>query len=264
MSEPTVKLTIERNVAIIRLNRPQVYNAINDQMSRELIEVLKETGENQEVRAVVLTGEGKAFCSGQDLGDRTVVQKQEKPLSLGESVRTRYNPMVLAITGMKKPVVAAVNGVAAGAGCSLALACDFRFITPKTRFIEAFARIGLSLDSGSSYFLPRLVGLEKALEIAMTGREVNAEEALQIGLASRMVESDKLQEEAFAFARNLAKGPTIGLGLIKQTIYQAMECTLSEALENEAIAQETAGKTRDFREGVQAFIEKRKPDFEGK
>ncbi|MBA4602225.1 enoyl-CoA hydratase-related protein [Thermoactinomyces mirandus] len=264
MDEPAVKLAIKENVGIIRLNRPQVYNAMNNQMSRELIEALEETGKNPEVRAVILTGEGKAFCSGQDLNDRTVVQEQEEPLSLGESVRTRYNPMILAIAEMKKPVVAAVNGVAAGAGCSIALACDFRIITPGTRFIEAFARIGLTLDSGSSYFLPRLVGLGKALEIAMTGREVGAEEALQIGLANRIVEADRLQEEAFAFARNLAKGPTAALGLIRQSVYKGMESTLSEALENEANAQETAGKTRDFREGVQAFIEKRKPNFRGK
>lgn len=264
MSELTVKLTIKENVGIIRLNRPQVYNAMNDQMSRELSEALKEASENPEVRAVILTGEGKAFCSGQDLGDRTVVQKQAEPLSLGESVRSRYNPMILAIAGMKKPVVAAVNGVAAGAGCSLALACDLRIITPKTRFIEAFARIGLTLDSGSSYFLPRLVGLGRALEIAMTGRDVDAEEALQIGLANQIVEPDKLQEEAFALAERLASGPTIGLGLIKQNVYKGMECTLSEALENEANAQEIAGKTQDFREGVQAFIEKRIPNFQAK
>lgn len=264
MSEPTVKLTIKKNVGIIRLNRPQVYNAMNDQMSRELSEALKEASENPEIRAVILTGEGKAFCSGQDLGDRTVVQERAEPLSLGESVRTRYNPMILVIAGMKKPVVAAVNGVAAGAGCSLALACDFRIITPKTRFIEAFARIGLTLDSGSSYFLPRLVGLGKALEIAMTGRDVDAEEALHIGLANQIVEPDKLQEEAFALAERLASGPTIGLGLIKQTLYKGMECTLSEALENEANAQEAAGKTQDFREGVQAFVEKRKPNFQAK
>ncbi len=264
MNEITVKLTINEKVGIIRLNRPQVFNAINDQMSRELIETLKEASENPEIRAVILTGEGKAFCSGQDLGDRTVVQEQKEPLSLGESVRTRYNPLILAIARMNKPVVAAVNGVAAGAGCSLALACDFRIITPKTRFIEAFARIGLSLDSGSSYFLPRLVGLGKALEIAMTGREIDAEEAVHIGLANQIVEPDKLREEAFAFAHRLASGPTIGLGLIKQSVYKGLESTLSEALENEANAQEVAGKTRDFREGVQAFIEKRKPNFQAK
>ncbi|SFJ89619.1 enoyl-CoA hydratase/isomerase family protein [Thermoflavimicrobium dichotomicum] len=263
MSEPTVILTKEEGVGLIKLNRPKVYNAINNQLTTELLATLKQVKEDPEIHVVVLTGEGKAFCSGQDLNDRTALS-QEKEIKLGDSVRSRYNPLIMAMTKMEKPLIAAVNGVAAGAGCSLALACDLRFITPKTRFIEAFVRIGLAPDSGSSYFLPRLVGLGRALEIAMTGRDVEAEEAIQIGLANRLVPEEKLLEETMAFARKLAQGPAVAIGLTKQAIYRGMEVSLEDALEFEAVVQERAGKTRDFLEGLSAFAQKRPPRFEGK
>ncbi|MBA4494916.1 enoyl-CoA hydratase-related protein [Paenactinomyces guangxiensis] len=264
MAEKTVTLTREEGVGIIKLNRPHVYNAFNNQMSLELQEQLKEAGSDPQIRALILTGEGKAFCSGQDLNDRSAMKQRGETISLGESVRSRYNPIVMAIANLDKPIIAAVNGVAAGAGCSLALACDMRFITPKTRFVEAFARIGLVPDSGSSYFLPRLVGLGRALEIAMTGRDVEADEAMKIGLANRMVPAEDLLEETFSFARKLAQGPTVAVSLTKKAILKGMEGTLEEALEFEAQAQEVAGRTQDFLEGVQAFTEKRKPRFQGK
>lgn len=262
--EKTVTLTREGHVGVISLNRPQLFNAINDQLSTELLEKLNEASQDDEIRAVVLTGNGKAFCSGQDLNDRSAIQLKGEKISLGDSVRNRYNPIIMALAQMKKPVIAAVNGVAAGAGCSLALACDIRFITPETRFVEAFVRIGLAPDSGSSYFLPRLVGIGRALEIAMTGRDIKADEALQIGLAQRMVESDQLLSETLAFAKQLAEGPTVAIGLTKQAIYKGMELSLEEALEFEAVAQEEAGQTADFLEGIQAFAGKRKPEYRGR
>lgn len=264
MSEKTVIVTKEEGVAILKLNRPQVYNAFNEQMNQELIAALKDAAEDSEIRAVVITGEGKAFCSGQDLNDRSAMQQRGETISLGESVRRRYNPLVMAIHHMEKPVIAAVNGVAAGAGCSLALACDMRFITPETRFIEAFVRIGLIPDSGSTYFLPRLVGTGRALELALTGRDVKAEEAVSIGLANRIVPKEQLMDEVLAFAKQLAQGPTVAIHLTKKAIIQAWNQSLEEALEFEAEAQEIAGKTEDFKEGVQAFTEKRKPKFRGK
>ncbi|SEM88748.1 enoyl-CoA hydratase-related protein [Lihuaxuella thermophila] len=264
MENKTVVVTKADGVGLIKLNRPQVYNAFNNQMSTELLAALQEVNADPGVRCVVLTGEGKAFCSGQDLNDRSAMQKKGEHFSLGDSVRSRYNPIIMAIAKMEKPVIAAVNGVAAGAGCSLALACDMRFITPKTRFVEAFVRIGLAPDSGSSYFLPRLVGLGRALEIAMTGRDVGAEEAVQIGLANRMVEEEQLLEETLSFAKRLSQGPTVAISLTKQAVIRGMESSLEEALEFEAHVQEAAGKTQDFVEGVQAFAEKRQPRFQGK
>lgn len=264
MSEKTVILTKDEGVAIIKLNRPKVYNAFNEQMSQEYIEVLKNVSEDSTVRAVVLTGEGKAFCSGQDLNDRKTLHDQGESISLGDSVRNRYNPMIKAVYYMEKPIVAAVNGPAAGAGCSLALACDFRFITPETRFIQAFVNIGLIPDSGSTFFLPRLIGSARALEMAMTGKEVRGEEAVNIGLANYIVPTEKLLDEAIAFAKKLANGPTVAIGLIKKAMRQTWTQTLEEALEFEAVAQDIAGKTEDFKEGVQAFSQKRKPEFKGR
>ncbi|SMO70829.1 enoyl-CoA hydratase-related protein [Melghirimyces algeriensis] len=252
----------DNGVGKITLNRPKVFNAFNVKMNQELTSILNEVSKDSEVRAVLIFGEGKAFCSGQDLNDRS--DSDMENISLGESVRKRYNPMIQAITSMEKPVIAAVGGVAAGAGCSLALACDMRIISDKAKFVEAFIRIGLVPDSGSSYFLPRLVGFGRAMELLMTGRDIQAEEAVQIGLANRLVPHDQLEEESVQFAEKLAQAPTKALGLTKRALYKSMDVGLDEALEYEAYMQEIAGKTEDFQEGVHAFIEKRTPRFQGR
>lgn len=258
----TVVWTKDSHVGVITLNRPQVYNAFNQQMNQELLQALKEMGKDQEVRAVVITGAGKAFCSGQDLNDRSDPHVQQ--LSLGESVRNRYNPLVKAIAEMEKPVIAMVNGVAAGAGCSLALACDLRIISDRAKFVEAFVRIGLVPDSGSSYFLPRLVGYGRAMELLLSGRDVEAEEAVQIGMANRLVSHERLEDETLNWAKQLAQGPTKTMGLIKRSLNKAMDSDLDEALEYEACMQEIAGKSEDFQEGIRSFAEKRAPRFSGK
>ncbi|QKG83580.1 2-(1,2-epoxy-1,2-dihydrophenyl)acetyl-CoA isomerase [Kroppenstedtia pulmonis] len=258
----TVVWTKDSHVGVITLNRPQVYNAFNQQMNQELLQALKEMGKDHEVRAVVITGAGKAFCSGQDLNDRSDPHVQQ--LSLGESVRNRYNPIVKAIAEMEKPVIAMVNGVAAGAGCSLALACDLRIISDRAKFVEAFVRIGLVPDSGSSYFLPRLVGYGRAMELLLSGRDVEAEEAVQIGMANRLVSHERLEDETLNWAKQLAQGPTKTMGLIKRSLNKAMDSGLDEALEYEACMQEIAGKSEDFQEGIRSFAEKRAPRFSGK
>ncbi|MFC4076274.1 enoyl-CoA hydratase/isomerase family protein [Salinithrix halophila] len=258
----TVTLQKQDGVGIITLNRPEVFNAFNQQLNQDLLEALKKVAKDPEVRAVILTGSGKAFCSGQDLNDRTDLDK-ERP-SLGESVRKRYNPLIRAITEMEKPIIAVVNGVAAGAGCSLALACDLRIVSERTKFVEAFVRIGLGLDSGSSYFLPRLVGFGRAMELAITGRDVEAEEAVQIGLANRLVPHEHLQEESLRFVKKLAQGPTRAIGLIKRSLYRGIDTDVEGALEYEAQLQEIAGGTEDFREGIRSFMEKRPPRYQGR
>ncbi len=243
----------------ITLNRPDVLNALNDAMLRELHEALRQGGRNAAVRCVVLTGAGRGFCSGQDLRDRAGAGT----LPFGESLRSGYNPVILQIRTMEKPVIAAVNGVAAGAGCSLALAADLRIASDRASFIEVFARVGLVPDSGSTYLLPRLVGLGKAFELAYTADPVGAPEALRLGLVNRVVPHDDLIPQAAALARRLAGGPTRGYGLAKRALNFGLHATLEQSLAYEAYLQEIAGRTADFREGVGAFLEKRQANFKG-
>ncbi len=255
----TVNLQHDAGVLVVTLNRPDVLNAVNEQLARDLNEALKLADRDTTVRAVVLTGSGRGFCSGQDLRDRAGAAT----IAYGESLRKRYNPIILRLWTMEKPVIAAVNGVAAGAGCSLALAADLRIASDRASFIEIFSRIGLVPDSGSTYFLPRLVGLGRALELAYTAEPVDAPRALQMGLVNRVVAHEELMAQTLEFAKRLAAGPTTGYGLTKRGMTFALHATLEQALDYEAHLQEIAGRTADHREGVAAFAEKRAAQFRG-
>ncbi|MGH2404938.1 MAG: enoyl-CoA hydratase-related protein [bacterium] len=247
-------------VLTITLNRPDVLNAINEQMTADLAEAMRVAERTPDVRCVVLTGTGRGFCSGQDLRDRAGIGE----ISYGDSLRKRYNPVILRIRTIEKPVIAAVNGVAAGAGCNLALAADLRIASDRASFIEVFSRVGLIPDSGGTFTLPRLVGLAKAMELAWTADPIDAAEALRIGLVNRVVPHDELATVAHDLARRLSEGPTRAFGLTKRAFNYALNAPLDAALEYEAHMQEIAGHTHDHREGVTAFLEKRRPRFEGR
>lgn len=257
----TLLYQLEEGVLTIALNRPEVMNAYNQKMGDELYDALKRAEDDAEVRVVVLTGTGRAFCSGQDLNDRQDVNMNT---NLTNSVRERYNPLIIRMQTMRKPILASINGAAAGAGCSFALAADLRIASEKAKFTLAFCKIGLVPDSGASYFLPRLVGTGKAMELALTGDVIDGTEAARIGLVNKVVPAEELEAATKEFALRLAKGPTLSLGLTKRSIYQGAEHDLLTALETEAQYQGIAGRSEDFREGVTAFKEKRVPEFKGR
>jgi 2-(1,2-epoxy-1,2-dihydrophenyl)acetyl-CoA isomerase len=241
------------------LNRPQSLNAFVPQMNQEVLDALKNAERDPDVRCVMITGAGRAFCAGQDLKGRTPEQKG----SLGASLREKYNPMIRQIRQMEKIVIAAVNGVAAGAGCNLALACDLRVASEEAKFIQSFVRVGLAPDSGGSFILPRLVGLSKAMELLLLGDTVDAREAHRIGLVARVFPAAEFADSANAIGAQVAKAPR-GIGLIKRAINHANLPNLESDLEYEAYLQELAGRSSDYDEGVRAFLEKRPPVFTGK
>lgn len=246
-------------VATITLNRPEVYNALNDGITYELQDVWKAVAKDDQVRVVVLTGAGKAFCSGQDL---KAASGQEKR-SFMDSLQKRYNPIIRAMRSLPKPIVCRLNGVAAGAGCSLALACDMIIAAEEATLIEVFINIGLVPDSGSAYFLPRLVGMAKAFELCSMGSRVKAAEALQLGLVNKVVAADQLDAALKEYTDYFSQAPTKSIGLIKKMLAKSTTANLDEILEYEAYCQEIAGSTHDYKEGVTAFLEKRKPVFKG-
>jgi len=259
----TITLDVTDHVATITINRPDVLNAFNDTFSPEFIDTLKQVDKDPDVRVVVVTGAGRAFSSGQDLDDLKAKYVPGHVPHLGGDLKKRYDPWVKRIRTMDKPVIAAVNGVAAGAGCSLALACDLRIASAHAKFIEVFVNVGLIPDSASTWMLPRLIGLGRAMDLCLTGRPVGAEEALAIGLVNQVVPADELEAATAKVAKRLASLPSRALALTKRLLNQSMETTLADQLEAESFAQETAGLTEDHFEGVTSFLEKRTPVFKG-
>lgn len=255
-----LKYEVDNGIARITLNRPEVYNAFNDGMSYELQEALKLANKDTKVRVVVLTGEGKAFCSGQDLKASSKAEKR----SFIESLHKRYNPIIRAMRNMPKPIVARLNGVAAGAGCSLALACDIIVAAEESMLVEVFVNIGLVLDSGSSYFLPRLIGSAKAFEMSTMGSRIKGQEAYELGLVNKVVPLEALDEAVKFYTDYYASAPTKAIGIMKKMLNKSGNASLDDMLDYEAYCQEIAGSTDDYKEGVNAFLEKRKADFKGK
>jgi 2-(1,2-epoxy-1,2-dihydrophenyl)acetyl-CoA isomerase len=259
VSYETIIYEKESGLATITLNRPQSLNAFVPQMNQEVLDALKDGERDKEVRCLMITGAGRAFCAGQDLKGRTPEQKG----SLGASLREKYNPMIRQIRQMEKIVIAAVNGVAAGAGCNFALACDLRIASDEAKFIQSFVRVGLAPDSGGSFILPRLVGLSKAMELLLLGDTVDAQEAQRIGLVARVFPAADFAGSAKEIGARVAKAPR-GIGLIKRAINHANLPNLEADLEYEACLQEIAGRSSDYDEGVRAFLDKRTPMFTGK
>lgn len=254
-----LKYEVESGVATITLNRPEVYNAFNDGLSYDLQGALKQANKDKEVRVVVITGEGKAFCSGQDLKASSQAEKR----SFIDSLHKRYNPIIRAMRNMPKPIIGKLNGVAAGAGCSLALACDIIVAAEEAMLVEVFVNIGLVLDSGSSYFLPRLVGSAKAFELSTMGTRVKGKEAYELGLVNKVVPLVELDEAVKSYTDYYAIAPTKAIGLMKKMLNKAGNSSLDDMLDYEAYCQEIAGSSHDYKEGVNAFLEKRKPGFKG-
>lgn len=248
------------NIFTITLNRPDVFNAFNEEMLYELQSAVKVCAEDESIRCVIITGSGKAFCSGQDLKDFS-----EKKQTFREAIEKKYNPLIKQIAGLPKPVICAINGVAAGAGLSLALACDYRIAAESAVLIEVFINVGLVPDSGSSFFLPRLVGYAKAFEMCVTGDRITALEAKKIGLVNKTVSGKSLlMKSAVLTAKKFASAPTKAVGMIKNILNKSFESSLDEILDIESSNQDTAGNTDDFKEGISSFLEKRKPVFKGK
>lgn len=259
MSE-TLLYKQEKGVVTLTLNRPKAFNSFNREMAFALIEQLKNCEKDDSVRAIVLTGEGRAFCAGQDLKEAT----EDNGISFEMILNEHYNPIIKAIRTIKKPVLAAVNGVAAGAGANIAFACDLTIAKKSASFTQAFSKIGLVPDSGGTFFLPRLVGMQRATAMMMLSNKITAQGAAEMGLIYQMVEDEDFEEQVNNLATSLAKMPTKALGMTKELINAGMENDLDSQLEMEGKYQIEASESADYEEGVNAFLEKRKPEFKGK
>jgi len=261
MAYTTITYELADGVATLTFNRPEVRNAFNGAMAEEVQAALKQAERDDAVRCLVITGAGAGFCAGQDLA---AMRDRAEAISFREHLLKTYNPIVLKLRTIEKPVVAAINGAAAGAGWGIALACDIRYAADTAKFRFAFTGIGLAPDSGTSFFLSRTLGLGKALEIAYTNDVVDAATALSLGLVNKVMSADQLMPSTLELARKLAQAPTRGLGLTKRAMNHALNVDLAAALDYEAYLQDIVGSTTDHREGVQAFLEKRAPKFIGK
>jgi len=263
MTYETILFSIEGGIARLTLNRPDRLNSFTDQMHEEVRAALDRVRADASVRVLLLTGAGRGFCAGQDLGDRAVAPG-DAPVDLGASIERNYKPLILGLRALEIPVVCAVNGVAAGAGANLALACDIVIATQSASFIQAFSKIGLVPDSGGTYFLPRLVGEARALGLALTGDKLSAEHAAEWGLIWQCVDDGQLPAVTDKLLTQLAQGPTRGLAAIKQAIHSSASNTLAEQLDLERDLQRELGYSDDYREGVAAFTGKRPPKFTGR
>ena len=260
MSYETILYETADNTATITLNRPDTLNAFNDLMIRETTDAFKQAGRDKSVRAVVITGSGRAFSSGQDLGD---VQTRGDDFSIGEHLRHGYHRLIKRMVSLEKPTIAAVNGVAAGAGVGVALAADLRIVSEKASFILAFSKIGLVPDSGTNWFLPRIIGYARAYELAVTADRLTAQKALEWGVVNAVTRPEALTETVAAWTGPLASGATLAYGLAKRAMQKSWNMSLDEALDYEAYLQEICSHSHDFEEGVNAFLEKRPAEFRG-
>lgn len=258
----TILVDLTDGVLEITLNRPDKLNSFTDEMHLALRAALQRAYDEPQVRCVLITGAGRGFCAGQDLGDRDP-RTMDGPPDLGYTLETFYNPLIRQIRNLEKPIIAAVNGVAAGAGANVALACDIVLAAKSARFIQAFSKIGLSPDAGGSWSLSHLLGEARAKGLALTAEPLGAEQAVDWGLIWKAYDDDALMSEARALAQRFAQGPTRGLGLTKMSIQSAADKTMDEQLDAECRFQREAGRTADYAEGVVAFFDKRKPEFRG-
>jgi 2-(1,2-epoxy-1,2-dihydrophenyl)acetyl-CoA isomerase len=259
MTFDIIDFKIDEGVALITLNRPDKLNSFNQAMAYDVQSALDHCMENPEVRCVLITGAGRGFCAGQDLEEAIA---PDSP-AIEDHVESKYNPMVRKIRAIEKPVIAAVNGVAAGAGANLAYCCDIVVAAESAKFIQSFINIGLVPDTGGTYFLPRLVGLHKATVMTMLGEKMTAEEGKDLGLIYKVYPDEELMDGAMALAKRMAKMPTRGLGLTKKALNYSLRNNLNEQLAVEKDLQGQAGRTADNAEGINAFLEKRKPEFRG-
>ena len=246
-------------MAILHLNRPEKFNSFNREMALALQKALDETGADKNIRAVLITGTGKAFCAGQDISELT----SDNPVGINKILSEHYNPIVRRIRQLEKPVIAAVNGVAAGAGANMALCCDVVLAASNASFIQAFSKIGLIPDSGGTFFLPRLVGWQKASAIMMLGDKISAEQAERMGMIYKVLPADTFLEDSINLAHELAGLPTRGLAFTKMALNQSMQQSWEQQLATEDELQQKAANTHDYREGITAFLEKRPPQFKG-